>query len=322
MTQGKSAGNGAWRDAFPGAWAWSGVSAVILVDLAWIAADPRMALSDWSLKFLAAGVGFAFLFWLLPMPNLQRVRNTALGLAFAINAFAAFRILNHLTMTLPLPLADERLAMLDASFGLDWRVYANWVAQQPRVIDSFFWAYGSLNQTTILGLAALFLVDRFDKAGEFVRQVFWCGLAAITIGMAFPATAAVAYFADPNLVAAFGPGAGTYHLPFLAALRSSDPVLLDFARMPGLVTFPSFHTACGLLLAYAYRDVRFLGPLVALYVAVMIASTPIMGGHYLVDLPAGALLAAAVIAVDHGLARRKRRHNAVTMPIEPVRAEG
>jgi hypothetical protein len=322
MMQAKLAGSGTWRDAFPGAWAWFGVSVILFVDLVWIAVDPRLTLNYWSYKYLAVAIGLAALFAVLFPRSLERARDTALGLVFVVIAFAALHILNHLTMTLRFPLADGWLAGLDSSFGLDWRVYADWVARHPFVADIFDWTYGRLAQMTTLGLAVLFLIGRFDRAREFVRMVFWCGAVAIVAGMAFPAKAAVAHFADPNLVAAFGPGAGTYHLPFLDLLRSDEPVRLSIARMPGLVTFPSFHTAGGLLLAYAFRDVRFLGPLVFLYVAVMIASTPIMGGHYLVDLPAGALLAVAVVVIDGALVRRRGGQETVSLPADAASADG
>jgi membrane-associated phospholipid phosphatase len=43
------------------------------------------------------------------------------------------------------------------------------------------------------------------------------------------------------------------------------------------------------------------------YATVMIASTPIMGGHYFVDLIGGALLTVVAIAVDRYYADRVER---------------
>jgi membrane-associated phospholipid phosphatase len=59
------------------------------------------------------------------------------------------------------------------------------------------------------------------------------------------------------------------------------------------VTFPSFHTAAGIILVISFwRTALF--PIIVLYSAIMIASTPVLGGHYFVDLIAGAAVAGAV----------------------------
>jgi membrane-associated phospholipid phosphatase len=71
---------------------------------------------------------------------------------------------------------------------------------------------------------------------------------------------------------------------------------------------PSFHTICGLLIVYACRGHRYLWLAAVAYATVMIASTPIMGGHYFVDLIAGALLTAAVVAIDKRTMQAVERH--------------
>ena len=85
---------------------------------------------------------------------------------------------------------------------------------------------------------------------------------------------------------------GLYHLEALGALRTG-PVALDLGNLPGLVTFPSFHTAAGIVLTWAFWRTRAF-PVVAAYAATMIAATPVFGGHYFVDLLAGACVAAVV----------------------------
>jgi len=78
-------------------------------------------------------------------------------------------------------------------------------------------------------------------------------------------------------------------------LREGQVVAIDPTRLPGLVTFPSFHTAGGIVVATAFWRTRWFIP-VAIYTAFMIASTPIYGAHYAIDLVAGAVVAVAVMA--------------------------
>ena len=79
--------------------------------------------------------------------------------------------------------------------------------------------------------------------------------------------------------------------------RASPTPVLDFAKAEGLVTFPSFHTTLAIITTYAVRGVRYVfAPVCALNAVVIVATLP-EGGHHLIDLVAGALIAAVAIAV-------------------------
>ena len=66
--------------------------------------------------------------------------------------------------------------------------------------------------------------------------------------------------------------------------------------MAGLITFPSFHAAGAVLLAWGFRSVPLLGiPFVALNIA-MLATIPVIGSHYFVDVIGGIAVAALAIA--------------------------
>ena len=64
----------------------------------------------------------------------------------------------------------------------------------------------------------------------------------------------------------------------------------------GLVSMPSMHTAVGVLMIAVARRTWLFWPAFG-YGTVMISATPVWGGHYLVDLIAGAALALASAAV-------------------------
>jgi hypothetical protein len=77
-----------------------------------------------------------------------------------------------------------------------------------------------------------------------------------------------------------------------AALREGSLRLVDLGGAQGLVTFPSFHTACGVLLL-RFWGVPYVPWAGLLMNALLIVAVPIEGSHYLVDVPAGAVAAVA-----------------------------
>jgi membrane-associated phospholipid phosphatase len=60
--------------------------------------------------------------------------------------------------------------------------------------------------------------------------------------------------------------------------------------MYGLVAFPSYHCIAAILFMWASWTVHSLRPFMVAVNLLMLAATPIVGGHYFVDLVAGALI--------------------------------
>jgi len=50
-----------------------------------------------------------------------------------------------------------------------------------------------------------------------------------------------------------------WHYQDFAEWRRAEIVTLDPLSLAGMVTFPSFHVAAGILVAYAARGIRFVG---------------------------------------------------------------
>ena len=175
-------------------------------------------------------------------------------------------------------------------------------------------AYLSLSQLTVVVFAVLFYLRGAGRAAEYVRQFFGCAAISTVIGAFFPCIGVMVRYASPELAAVFGPGAGTYYLPPLEALRSELPYQFDLRTMPGLVEFPSFHTASAVIMAYAFRDFGRVSWLALLYALLLIASTPLIGGHYFVDLIAGAAVAVAMILVERAVHRGRQSGLATGIP--------
>lgn len=79
---------------------------------------------------------------------------------------------------------------------------------------------------------------------------------------------------------------------------------LDLFALAGIVTFPSFHATSAVLYAWALWPVRWMRPIAILANGAMLASTPIDGGHYFIDLIAGIDIAWAAVVSARALSRR------------------
>ncbi len=287
---------------FPSRALWLALAAITATDITWLVTSERLSID------LASGRGAAQAIVLIaapllycqtrPDPHLRRLCAPLSGAMFIVFSFMALRVINHLTMSVPFAYADDQLAKLDTLLGLDWLGYAEWVAARPPIIIAFQLAYVGLTMVALVFFIILFAAKRVDRAREFIRLIFWSGLTATIIGAFFPAQGAMVRYASTGLQTSFGPEAGIFYLRELYALRSNLPHVLNLEQLPGLVTMPSYHTTCGLLIVYCSRNVWLLQPLSILYATTMIASTPIMGGHYFVDLIGGGLLTACIVTVD------------------------
>ncbi|MEO3414081.1 phosphatase PAP2 family protein [Roseovarius sp. CAU 1744] len=213
-------------------------------------------------------------------------------------------LFNHLTMMLPFPLQDDLLSGLDRSIGFNWLAYFEFVHAYPTLIKILEFCYVQLSYVGLIALIALALLGDPRRVRFYVEVFFLTGVIAIVIGAGFPALAAVhLYVGDLSAYPNFPSPPGVYHLPHLELLRDADAAVpLDPVGLPGLVTFPSYHTASGILLCVVFFRTWLFVPFTT-YSLLMIASSPVFGAHYLIDIIAGAILSVAVVWYLLGLPR-------------------
>jgi membrane-associated phospholipid phosphatase len=257
--------------------------------------DPR------PLIFLLSPVLYIALVRLFPprKPMLARVvRRLDLamqGLVFIHIGWIAATLLNHLSMTVAFPYADPVLADWDAALGFDWHGYFNLVLDNPALRAVLEQSYNVFMQLCLAAFLVLALSEDLRRAAFMVEAFFLTAVVCIFFGVFFPAEGSTMHFlrgaVPEDQLRQF---AGLYHLEDMYRLRSDQVVSLDPLRLHGLVTFPSFHTAGIIVVAVALWRTPWFWPGAA-YAAVMIASTPVFGAHYVIDLVAGAAAAAAVL---------------------------
>lgn len=280
-------------DDFWPSWSWRALAAIGLADCLWLALSPvSLDAESWITIAGLIGTAGTLRFAARRWPMSDRVRMLALGIGFMLVAWPALRVLNHLTMTTAMPLADTTLAAWDTQLGLSWLAYVRWADDYPLLLKWMEATYQGLTLYSLATFPILLWCFGVERAREFVLIFFVTAVSATLIGMMFPADAAMAHLRpDPAQFRHITPAFGTYHLVAMEALRSGLPHTLSLQELPGLVTFPSFHTAMGVVGIYCCRG-KFPIFVAALIVnGSMIAATPIFGSHYLVDLIGGAALA-------------------------------
>jgi hypothetical protein len=293
------------RDRIWPVWALVLLGSIAAVDALWLLATPVELWTPGLLLPLSGAVAIAI--GLGRYPLVPRLHMLLSGLAFMLAAWPALRVYNHLVMTTALPLADARLAGWDSALGFDWLGYLLWLDRHPILFQAMDWAYGGLVAYSVAAFCLLLILVGVARAREFVLLFVVTALAASTIGLFFPALAAMKYYApDPDLFRTLEPNLGTYHVRALERLRTMAAPGLDLRNMPGLTTFPSFHTAMGVLAVWCSRGSRPMFVPMLLLNALMIASTPAFGSHYFVDVLAGIGLAAAAILLLRLVDRRRK----------------
>jgi hypothetical protein len=274
----------------------------------WVALDRRISLSPegWGPLLLMAAVCAMISLYVWRMRHRSDLRKdrlewplaVAAGSLFMLTGFLAIRLLNHLTMSMPFPLADDVLARMDEVLGADWYGYATWLGSYPALQPVIRFPYSTTTACAYFVFLALALLGMLERAVEFGSLLFAAALFTVIVAGFLPAEAAMVRYMDPVLASMFSGDAGVYHMAALEALRGSNPIDLAVLRLPGLATFPSFHTIAGLLIVYACRDRWHTLTAASLWTGIMLLATPVYGGHYFVDILAGGLVAAVIIVAN------------------------
>jgi membrane-associated phospholipid phosphatase len=197
-----------------------------------------------------------------------------------------------------LPLQDALLAQIDKWMGLDWVGFVEF-ANTSAVAS---WLLTKAYQSTGYVLAGTLIW--FCISGQGGRLAEFLAISCVTsmgiaVGMMIlPAAGAYAYY-HPLLASYenFGAGAGMWHHDLLMALRTGVVPTIDFATPNSscLVTFPSGHTVLAIIITYVLRGSRWtLLPALAINATMLVSTIPV-GGHHLVDLVVGGLIAVGAI---------------------------
>jgi membrane-associated phospholipid phosphatase len=285
--------------AFPAPGAWICLGTLALADLLAMA-SAGFRLTGYGTACIAAvsagawGLGYVYS---TIRPD-ARIAALAFGAAYLILFTFAAALLSYVGTSLDRPLLDVQFAHADAALGLDWPAVLAFTDAHPRFGAALRLAYHSSMLQLVAVLVVLAAAGQVKRLGNFLILFTATGLVTILMSIAFPAAGAFVFHDPPAALRdVVGQAAGIWHLEHFQALRSGAMRTIDPSAIEGLITFPSFHTALAVITSWAFWRTRYLALPSAALSAIVIASTVPVGGHYFVDVFAGAAIAATCIAV-------------------------
>lgn len=245
----------------------------------------------------------------------ERIASTAL-LAAQLAVFSiGMTIFNYLGFGFHERFIDAELAAADAAVGFDWMRFVMLVQSFPGADTLLTAAYDS----TLLQIVLVVLIlgfrgyrrdlDRFGLMfviGASLTTIFW---------VAFPSYGAYTYRILQGLPVPGGLSIGPDYAHVLLDLAGGRYEALRYDDMVGLIAFPSFHTVLALITVCGTCRLRVAGPLFAVVNVVVLLSIPGDGGHYLVDLFGGAVVAAIAVTVAWWLLPAHDRRRSVGAPL-------
>ncbi|MBR0718050.1 phosphatase PAP2 family protein [Bradyrhizobium liaoningense] len=194
------------------------------------------------------------------------------------------------------PLQDHALLAIDRALGMDPEAIARFVNDHPWLALVLSRGYGLIKWPLLLIPIVLSLTGRFVRLQTFMLAMSLALAVTIAISAFVPA---IGTFYGLHLPAAHFPNVNTSiyagQLRDILALRDGSLHELELLKLSGVVSFPSFHAASAVLYMWALWPVRWVGGIAAALNLLMIAATPVIGAHYMVDVFGGIAVAAASI---------------------------
>jgi membrane-associated phospholipid phosphatase len=241
------------------------------------------------------------------------------GTAFLCAFSPSIDILNYFLLTVAGPRADMFFAHIDRALGFDWPSLMLWTAAHPTINAVLRVAYeSSLSQIALL-VVCLAWTSHPREIYSLCIALAVAGMVAVAIWTIAPSFGAFSVYRLPPAVAAHMPLAldGKYADQLIALLQHGpDRIAPDQLR--GLIGFPSFHSVLAILVMWYAWPLRYLRwPALALNTLVLL-STPVQGGHHLVDVMGGLVLAAASIALAERITRMPVRQTVAASAMPEV----
>lgn len=204
-------------------------------------------------------------------------------------------VLSYAVATVDMPYRDSMLHAADAWIGLDWRAYLHFLDRHRALSVVSAVAYRSAVPQIVALFVALAATSQFLRMQQYILATALALAMTLAVFAFVPAGGIYSFFGiQPEEYSNLAPIVTTRQLLVLDALRSGQLVTIE--ALEGLITFPSFHTVWAILFMWGFYPIRRLW-LVAIFLnLLMIASTPVVGSHYFVDLVGGTIVALAAVS--------------------------
>jgi membrane-associated phospholipid phosphatase len=211
----------------------------------------------------------------------------SVNLAFYALIAAVMGVLTTGIQYTPFPRIDHALARWDAALGWDTVSVLAALAERPGLRRFLAYAYNSTELQLVLApFVAAWAHDK-RRLRVLLYGTVYSSFFGSLFYYFFPSSGPAGVFDSPHFMAV----QRLTHLKY-EQVHNFQPVT---TLLGGLIAFPSFHVAWSGLATYAALPYRRLFLFACALNAVVVASTVLLGWHYLVDVPAGIALAAGAL---------------------------
>ena len=264
--------------------------------------------------YVCAGILTVSLLFYGMFGRVSRVGEMTRYLALWIASVPVANVFTYLLASLRFPVIDRELERFDRMLGFDWLIWYDYVNAHSAVKFVLHAAYASMI------LQVIFSILYFSHRDESHRNHrLWCTamlaliITTIVSGI-FPALGSYAYYGVVDAQHGF-------HLDDLRALLAGTLGSTSLDRIKGIITLPSYHAVCAVLLTYIYRQQVLMLLWAAPLNVLMLVATLSEGGHYLADLWAGAAVAVlCILIVERSASWSPRRAATLVTTARPERA--
>ena len=261
------------------------------------------------LAMLSAALGGAAVFYARVRRD-EHLSAMLFGTAFLIAFSASFSMLNYFLLTIAGPRIDLQLAHVDRMLGFNWAFVMAIAAQHPLANAILRMAYSSVLPEIALLIVWLGWSRMPDQIYKLCFAIAIGAAITVSFWTALPSFGAFSvYSLVPHVSTQLSLALDSNYAHELVLMLSNGPAQISPQQAKGLIGFPSFHAALAVLVAwYGWSTPRLRWPLVILNTVVLF-STPIQGGHHLIDVLAGIAVAAVSVAAAYWLAQRLAHAN-------------
>lgn len=242
-----------------------------------------------------------------------RLRDDRVVFVFASTAqlvliVAVMTPLTYIAAAADLPLQDAHLVMLDRMLGFDWAGYCAFFNAHPRLLQYLALGYRFI-AWPIFGLPVILgMTGHHARLQKFTLAFMLALIVTTAVSVLVPARGA--FYGHHLTAEAFShitPGGYLDQIRDFPPVRDGALRALDLGRLVGIITFPSFHAVSAVLFVWALWGVWWMRPFAVMSNGLMLAATPIGGGHYFVDVIAGIVVAVLAIAAAEAIGARLMR---------------
>ena len=276
------------------------IAAIAVVDFTWIATS-KVFIGGWLQPAMAIGL-LAVVAIVYSRVRLEPSLAEMSSFGAKWIAFTALgAVLTYLGSSLGFPLMDSAFARWDRTLGFDWSAWVD-IVQSYRVAGiALTVAYASLLPQIVISIVVLSMAGIPKRNEELLLGAIVSLLLTTVVSTLLPAMGPWVYYN----YGVTSPGQIVYATDVLA-LRGRGEVGFLLQEVQGILCFPSYHTVLAILITYAHRHARSFPMFVCINV-LMLLSIPSEGGHYLVDMIAGSIVALVTLII----VRRTQRSSSV-----------